>query len=91
MTISAIASRHTFKKLAKPATVGQLRSKTVATLVPPTGDDDPLWRERFREYWELQEKVYGLRMSDFTYVYDDDIQMVTSFSTVLEVLSGTRH
>lgn len=74
-----------------PIHVGQLRSMAWRAVLPPVvAQDDPQWTARCKEYWQLQERLYGLRMSDFTMIIDADEGVVVTFSTVLDVLPGER-
>lgn len=71
--------------------VGQLRSMAWSALLPAVvAQDDPTWRARCMEYWERQERLYGLRMSDFIMVLDAAEGVVVTWSTVLDVLPGER-
>lgn len=76
---------------------GELRFKSWnAMFEPPTGPDDVKWAARAKQYWELQERLYGLRLSDFALLVDEvdttvgRAPVVTTVVTVLEVLPGER-
>lgn len=72
--------------------VGELRTKSWQCLIPPAGDRDALWTKRCADYWHTQERLYGLKMSDFGMIYDtlDGLGVVTTFSTVLGIRPGRR-
>lgn len=72
--------------------VGELRVRSWQCLIPPSSDADPTWARRCQNYWHLQERLYGLKMSDFTMVYGvvDGRGVVTTASTVVAVLPGRR-
>lgn len=78
---------------------GQLRCKTWK-LPFYFGENDgtsPLWEQRAREYWERQEQLFGLVMSNFTNLVEPpnpatgEPGYVSTYSTVLEVLPGERY
>lgn len=70
--------------------VGELRTRTWRCLVAPAGEADPQWAQRCADYWHTQERLYGLRMSDFLMTYDVELGVITTASTVLAVLPGRR-
>lgn len=72
--------------------VGELRVRSWQCLIPPSGDADPTWAKRCQNYWHLQERLYGLRMSNFNMIYGvvDGRGVVTTSSVILEVLPGRR-
>lgn len=79
-----------YRKPMHEPKVGDLRCKTWRTL-PGLGlsPDDPVWAKRCQQYWELQARLYGWRMSPFTMAYDHE-GLVSTYSVILEVLSGER-
>lgn len=93
-----IEVRTAYRPLKNPAYPGQLRAKTWAMpfFLSEKDAENPLWEARCREYWERQEQLYGLRMSNFTNsVEPPDPKtgkpaFISTYSTVLEVLPGER-
>lgn len=79
-----------YRLMANPPEPRQLRAKTWRYLIEPVHEQDPLWIKRAKDYWELQEKIYGLEMSDFTLAIDRELQVVTTFSAILRVKLGKR-
>lgn len=60
-------------------------------LLPPTvAQDDPLWAKRCKEYWERQERLYGMRLSNFTMILNSDEMIVATYAVVMDVLPGER-
>lgn len=93
-----VAVNHVFRPLAHPAHVGQLRVKTWAMQVFLSVDDatSPVWEKRAREYWERQQHVYGLVMSNFTNSVEPPDPagkpaFFTTYSVVQAILPGERH
>jgi hypothetical protein len=91
------AEAHTaYRAMKNPARPGQLRTKTWKALWmgdSPPPDDDPTWAKRCKEYWELQEKVYGLVLAARYTVMIDVIEgqlFVTTAAVVDRVLPGPR-
>lgn len=90
--------RHSFRQMKNPAHVGQLRTKTWAMPVFITDRDgeSPLWQERSRTYWERQQHLYGLVMSNFTNLVEppDPVEgkpaFLSTYSVVLAILPGER-
>lgn len=72
--------------------VGELRVKSWRCLIPPAGERDPTWTKRCASYWQTQERLYGLQMSDFGMVYDvlDGEGVITTMSTVKAIRPGRR-
>ena len=74
-----------------PIAKGQLRSMSWRAILPPVvSQDDPTWAARCKGYWERQERLYGIRLSDFMMILDADEGTVSTFATVLDVLPGER-
>lgn len=48
------------------------------------------WRDRAKTYWRRQERLYGVKHSDFTLQYDAANRTVYTHSMVLAVLPGQR-
>ncbi len=80
-----------YRAAKRPFKRGDLRTKAWAAILPPAvAQDDPLWRERCRQYWQRQERLYGVRLSDFGMFLDPVEGVVVTFATVLDVLPGER-
>jgi hypothetical protein len=83
-------SNDVYRELKKPAYKGQVRRKIWAYLIEPQQFPDELWTKRAREYWGLQEKVYGLKLAGFTLNIDRERRHIHSHAGVLAVLPGKR-
>lgn len=79
----------TYRAMKVPPKAGQVRTKSWRILIA-TEEDDPTWAKRAQEYWERQERVYGLKMSNFTLMVDHELMAITTVSIVAEVLPGAR-
>lgn len=79
------------KEAPVPGQPSALRLKTWRTLPGMViAQDDKLWAARCKQYWELQGRLFGWRMSDFTMIVDATEGFVSTYCTVLEVLPGER-
>lgn len=80
--------------MKNPAHVGEVRAKSwPLALVTGKEHESPLWSQRAREYWERQERRFGLRMSHFTLTvgnFRETGPVITTFSVVEAVLPGRR-
>lgn len=83
-------SNDVYRDLAKPAYRGQMRRKIWAYLIEPQTFPDEMWTKRAREYWELQEKVYGLKLGGFTLNIDRERRHIHTHAPVVAVLPGKR-
>lgn len=79
-----------YRAMKKPPRVGDVRMREGAYHIPPTGQTDPAWAARCKEYWELQAAVYGLVLTDFSMVVDYEKGTVRTYSAVQEILPGRR-
>lgn len=80
-----------YRQAKSPFERGELRMKAWRAILPPViAQDDPTWTQRCKEYWELQERLYGVRVSDFMMIIDTEESVVCTYVTVLEVLPGER-
>lgn len=79
-----------YKAMTKPAYKGQLRRKIWAYLIEPQTFPDEMWTKRAREYWELQERTYGLRLAGFTLNIDREHRHIHTHAMVTAVLPGKR-
>lgn len=76
--------------MKNPAHPGEVRHKVWRWLLEPTSSDDPVWTERARAYWELQQETYGLRFDAISVLIDFDERRVITAARVSEVLPGER-
>mgnify|MGYP006195744651 CR=1 FL=1 len=75
----------------RAGSVGQLRAKSYSYLIEPQGEADPIWFERFKSYWLLHEKVYGVEFYDrLTMAIDRDLRTITCFAVIKRILPGRR-
>lgn len=88
--VAAQASSAVYRFCKKPVRIGEVRHKAWQWLIPPTSEIDPVWAQRCKDYWELQQETYGLAFSDFTMVMDWESHVVITFAIVLDVLPGER-
>ena len=79
-----------YRVMANPPKPGDVRMYERAYIEPPVNDLDPLWVGRCRDYWELQQAIYGLALTDFTMVVDYTRGTVRSYACVQRVLPGKR-
>lgn len=79
-----------FRQSKNPLAVGQLRSKSWATLEAGIAPDDQRWGARCKQYWELQERLFGWRASDYGMLVDNETGHVSTYAVVLEILPGER-
>ncbi len=87
---NVIASANVWKTMENPPIVGRVRHKMWRWLIPPAGEADTVWAERCRAYWELQERTYGLKMSNFTLAIDWDEGVLITYAVVEAILPGRR-
>lgn len=94
-----IEVRNVYRPMANEPFVGQLRSRTWAmpVFISEKDGESPLWEQRCREYWERQEQLYGLRMSNFTNFVEPPNPalgkpaFITTYSVIEAILPGERH
>lgn len=80
-----------YRKPTRPFKQGQLRMKAWRALLPPTPrQDDPTWTERCKQYWELQERLYGIKLSDFTMILNANEGVVATYAVVMDIMPGER-
>lgn len=80
----------TYRWMKTPPEVGQLRVKSWSYLIPPIHDADPVWADRCKKYWELQQETYGLKHTNYVMFIDREQHIVTTASVIAEVLPGRR-
>lgn len=87
----------TYRQPKKPFRIGGWRVKHWQAVLPPDGLDDPVWVKRAVDYWELQEKTFGIKLSPGTLsmnVITQDGQpdqiVVSTSAMVLDILPGHR-
>lgn len=90
--VAAAPVSATYRYMRKPAYVGELRVKTWACLIPPTSDSDPVWAQRCKDYWELQQETYGLKFSNFTMAADCEAGLwyLSTWAVVVGIMPGRR-
>lgn len=74
----------------EPFVPGELRLKSWRTLESNIAQDDPTWAARCKQYWELQERLYGVKLSNFTMAVDNNEGFVSTYTVCVEVLPGER-
>jgi hypothetical protein len=86
-----------YRKAKREFVVGQMRTRTWRAAIVPSSEADPLWFQRCGDYWALQERLYGVRLSPFKMLIDkvagDNDQSgvyVTSAVVVEAILPGER-
>lgn len=79
-----------YRTPSKEPTKGELRHKVWAYLIEPTSEQDPIWVQRCKDYWELQAETYGWHMSDFTIAVDWQERVVVTWSVLQDILPGER-
>ena len=87
---NVIASANVWKAMKRTPRQGQVRHKMWRYLVPPSGEADPAWAKRCADYWELQERTYGVKMSNFTIAIDWIEGVVITYAVIERVLEGRR-
>lgn len=80
-----------YRKPKRPFVAGELRLKSWSTLPGlDVAPDNPMWAARCKQYWELQERLYGVKLSDFTMAVDNVNGFVSTYAVVMDVLPGER-
>lgn len=83
-----------YAPMKNPAYEGELRAKSWKLVIyDESMERSPLWAQRAKDYWERQERKFGLVMSDFTLTvgnFPETGPVITTFSTVLRILPGRR-
>lgn len=78
-----------FKRMKNPTKVGQLKAMTWKA--PFVHGVNQVWANRCRDYWDLQERTYGVIYSDHRNAYDEMTSTITTFATVLAIVPGERY
>ncbi len=79
-----------YRKPKEPAVVGDLRDKSWQTLPGmDVAPDDPVWAARCEQYWTLQSRLYGWKLSGYALSYDPE-GFVSTYTTIAEILPGER-
>lgn len=78
-----------FREPKNPLVPGELRMKSWKT-VQGLAPDDPVWEKRCKQYWELQERLFGFVASEFAMAVDSNEGFVSTYVTVLAVVDGER-
>lgn len=84
------AGSNIFRASKRPPEINELRARSWSFLLPPESETDPVWVERCKRYWELQERLYGLRFSDFVMFVDYGNEIVTTCAYVMDIMPGQR-
>jgi hypothetical protein len=86
-----------YRKPKNSTAVGDLKVKSWQTLPGlDIAPDDPLWAARCQQYWELQARLFGWRMSAYTFSYTTITEggetkgFVSTYCAILEILPGER-
>lgn len=80
-----------YRQAIHPYAIGELRMKAWSAILPPVvAQDDPTWAKRCKDYWELQQRLFGVVLSDFMMIIDANEGVVCTYATVLDVLPGER-
>lgn len=79
-----------YRKPKRPFEIGELRMKTWRTLETTVSQNDPTWQARCEQYWNLQARLYGIRLSDIAMIVNNNEGFVSTFSVVMEILPGER-
>lgn len=80
----------TYRFTKQPYVIGRVHHKAWSYLIPPTGEDDPTWAARAKDYWELQQETFGVKFSNFTLAIDWRERVVVSYAILEDVLPGER-
>lgn len=79
-----------YRQPKEPFEPGKMRVKTWRMFEVNVAQDDPIWAARCKQYWELQERLFGVKMSDFTMLVDNNEGFVSTYSVCMDVLPGER-
>lgn len=82
----------TYRVAAVPLKAGQTRRIEWRYLIEPSGDDDPVWRNRVKDYWARFERLYGAVLYRDAIVVRVDRQrgVVSTWAAIKAVLPGER-
>lgn len=84
------ATAGVYRIMRQEPVVGQMRYKEWRFAIMPISERDPMWVKRCKEYWELQQETYGLKMSDFTMRINLERNTVETASRIERILPGQR-
>lgn len=73
--------------------VGQVRKRTWRPpIISDIQPNDPLWNGRFRAYWDLQARTYGIKFGAYTWRAweDENGPLVTTWAIVEAIMPGER-
>jgi len=79
-----------YRYTKQPYVIGRVHHKAWSYLIPPTGEDDPIWAKRAKDYWELQQETFGVKFSNFTLAIDWEERVVVTYAILTGVLPGER-
>lgn len=82
----------TYRSTGAKLEPGQVRTKCWRYVLPPTGDNDPVWVGRIKDYWTLFERLYGAVVDKGTLLMhiDEDNRTVSTWVRIDRVLPGER-
>lgn len=93
----SIEIKTTYRPMANPAELGELRMMTWQMAVyAGTEAEREVWEKRCRAYWARQGELYGLVMGDFLMLIEPPDQtgkppFISTYAPVLAILPGERH
>lgn len=80
-----------YRVAEKPFEVGQARKHRWKTVLgPQMAATDATWQQRASDYWDLQERLYGVSLSRREVIVDEEAGIVTTLALVEEVYPGER-
>lgn len=94
MTSIQMNDARVFRTPKHPLEVDMLMTKTWRLAVL-TGKEhlDPVWEDRARKFWERFERIYGVKMSNFTLLsdtFEDTGPVISTYSVIKAILPGDR-
>ncbi len=79
-----------YEELKTPAYPGQERSRKWGYLIRPTSPYDEMWVKRAREYWERQEKRFGIEFAAFQMELREEEGAIATYAIVRRLKPGKR-
>jgi hypothetical protein len=80
-----------YEEPERPASVGQVREKTYRFALQPEAGGGEVWVKRFQDYWERQEKRFGIEFRpQMVMGVDREAMTITSQVMVQRILPGRR-
>lgn len=93
LTVAARPSADVFIACRNAPYVGQVRKRTWRPpIISDIQPNDPVWHGRFRDFWDLQARTYGLKFGAYTWrAWEDaDGPLVTTWAIVEAIMPGER-